>query len=84
MGRWWGGGGRRAGGRAGGWGVEDTSDKIMLVSEEVPGQMEGGVRGGGGRGQMEVVERRGAGYGPNSKHWFTTSFLEPLPYLVTP
>ena len=22
--------------------------------------------------------------GPNSKHWFTTSFLQPLPYLVTP
>ena len=21
---------------------------------------------------------------PNSKHWFTTSFLQPLPYLVTP
>ena len=21
--------------------------------------------------------------GPNSKHWFTTSFLQPLPYLVT-
>ena len=20
----------------------------------------------------------------NSKHWFTTSFLQPLPYLVTP
>ena len=66
-----------------GVGVEDTSD--MLVSEEVPGQMLGGGWGvgGGGRGQMEVVERRGAGYGPNSKHWFTTSFLQPLPYLVT-
>ena len=24
------------------------------------------------------------GKGPNSKHWFTTSFLQPLPYLVTP
>ena len=23
-------------------------------------------------------------YEPNSKHWFTTSFLQPLPYLVTP
>ena len=22
--------------------------------------------------------------GPNSKHWFTTSFLQLLPYLVTP
>ena len=22
-------------------------------------------------------------YYPNSKHWFTTSFLQPLPYLVT-
>ena len=21
---------------------------------------------------------------PNSKHWFTTSFLQPLPYFVTP
>ena len=21
---------------------------------------------------------------PDSKHWFTTSFLQPLPYLVTP
>ena len=21
---------------------------------------------------------------PNSKHWFTTSFFQPLPYLVTP
>ena len=26
----------------------------------------------------------GSGQGPNSKHWFTTSFFEPLPYLVTP
>ena len=25
-----------------------------------------------------------ASYIPNSKHWFTTSFLQPLPYLVTP
>ena len=25
-----------------------------------------------------------AGSSPNSKHWFTTSFLQPLPYLVTP
>ena len=24
------------------------------------------------------------GSGPNSKHWFTTSFLQPLRYLVTP
>ena len=24
------------------------------------------------------------GDGANSKHWFTTSFLQPLPYLVTP
>ena len=23
-------------------------------------------------------------FGPNSEHWFTTSFLQPLPYLVTP
>ena len=23
-------------------------------------------------------------WSPNSKHWFTTSFLQPLPYLVTP
>ena len=21
---------------------------------------------------------------PDSKHWFTTSFLQPLPYIVTP
>ena len=28
--------------------------------------------------------RVGALSGPNSKHWFTTSFLQPLPYLVTP
>ena len=32
--------------------------------------------GGGGRG--------GGVMGANSKHWFTTSFLQPLPYLVTP
>ena len=25
----------------------------------------------------------GGGSLPNSKHWFTTSFLQPLPYLVT-
>ena len=25
----------------------------------------------------------GAGYGANSKHWFKTSFLRPLPYLVS-
>ena len=25
-----------------------------------------------------------SGVGPNSKHWFTTSFLQPLLYLVTP
>ena len=25
----------------------------------------------------------GAEGGPNSKHWFTTAFLQPLPYLVT-
>ena len=25
-----------------------------------------------------------SGSDPNSKHWFTTSFLQPLPYLVTP
>ena len=24
------------------------------------------------------------GFHPNSKRWFTTSFLQPLPYLVTP
>ena len=24
------------------------------------------------------------GFAANSKHWFTTSFLQPLPYLVTP
>ena len=24
------------------------------------------------------------GGGSNSKHWFTTSFLQPLPHLVTP
>ena len=26
---------------------------------------------------------RPTGTAPNSKHWFTTSFLQPLPYLVT-
>jgi len=26
----------------------------------------------------------GAGFLPNSKHWFTIFFLQPLPYLVTP
>ena len=25
-----------------------------------------------------------SGYKSDSKHWFTTSFLQPLPYLVTP
>ena len=33
----------------------------------------GGVDVGGGKAAS-----------PNSKHWFTTSFLQPLTYLVTP
>ena len=36
-----------------------------------------------GRGWVgwERVDREGEA---NSKHWFTTYFLQPLPYLVTP
>ena len=33
--------------------------------------------------RSKTPTRRGA-TGPDSKHWFTTSFLQPLPYLVTP
>ena len=29
-------------------------------------------------------EEKGTISNANSKHWFTTSFLQPLPYLVTP
>ena len=33
---------------------------------------------------MADAEKRAVGRTPNSKHWFTTAFLQPLPYLVTP
>ena len=48
--------------------------------------MKGGWRGGGGRdkGQGQMGQGQMRGGDSNSKHWFTTSFLQPLPYLVTP
>ena len=33
--------------------------------------------------RLDSEARREAGPEANSKHWFTTSFLQPLPYLVT-
>ena len=33
--------------------------------------------------QSMAKAQYGAGYGANSKHWFKTSFLRPLPYLVS-
>ena len=35
---------------------------------------------GGKKNRDEATQR---GIYSNSKHWFTTSFLQPLPYLVT-
>ena len=46
-----------------------------------------GIGGGGGNGGVAGGRRGGreeAVSAANSKHWFTTSFLQPLPYLVTP
>ena len=42
-----------------------------------------GMKTGRGEG-VGVGGGRRTGWGANSKHWFTTSFLQPLPYLVTP
>ena len=36
--------------------------------------------GGGGGGAFGKVKEEEA----NSKHWFTTFFRQPLPYLITP
>ena len=64
-------------GRYEGQGTEwDVGD---IKSREQVGVGDGGIlrQGTGGVGW-------GMGVGPNSKHLFTTSFLQPLPYLVTP
>ena len=37
-----------------------------------------------GRNRLTVYQRFSHTPEPNSNHWFTTSFLQPLPYLVTP
>ena len=36
------------------------------------------------RGPVLQAARPSQSHVPNSQHWFTTSFLQPLPYLVTP
>ena len=72
----------------GGWGVQSLpaaevspkqmgpqSDFLYAVADIKTGHMDAGPHRDG---DTE------AGISANSKHWFTTSFLQPLPYLVMP
>ena len=60
---------------------------MLVALGKNDGQGEGKGMAGKGR-RMLNTGRGGADWGvggdTNSKHWFTTSFLQPLPYLVTP
>ena len=50
-----------------------NSPRELCLGAEAQNRNRGGGGGGGEKGG-----------GANSKHWFTTPFLQPLTYLVTP
>ena len=78
-----GGGGAGGGDTLGDWVSNGNSANRLYVWVRIKARTIGNdkvdrlksVGGGGGGGDAP---------NSNSKHWFTTSFLQPLPYLVTP
>ena len=58
----------------------EVTERVTIAAED-GGQLTGA---GGGEADRQTVSPAAEDGGADSKHWFTTSFLQPLPHLVTP